>query len=290
MKKALCVGINNYPGITNDLRGCVNDANDWAELLELSGFQIEKLLDGQATKHNILNALDQLITGATAGDQIVFTYSGHGTSVADTSGDEVDSYDEALYVYDGVLLDDQLRDLIQKLQPDVHMVVISDSCFSGTVTRAMITDVSVPKYVKTDDIPEKAKLKRRFLSEEDMLEILLSGCSDSEYSYDAYINGRWNGAMSAFALTVIKKGQTYSEFYALLRGLLPSEQYPQTPQLEGSDENKHKIVFAGNTEQPPPPVPDPDPDTGFSIWQWLSKYWWVILLVIIVIIVIWKIV
>ena len=290
MKKALCVGINNYPGITNDLRGCVNDANDWAELLELSGFQIEKLLDGQATKHNILNALDQLITGATAGDQIVFTYSGHGTSVADTSGDEVDSYDEALYVYDGVLLDDQLRDLLQKLQPDVHMVVISDSCFSGTVTRAMITDVSVPRFVKTDDIPEKAKLKRRFLSEEDMVEILLSGCSDTEYSYDAYINGRWNGAMSAFALTVIKKGQTYSEFYALLRGLLPSEQYPQTPQLEGSDENKNKIVFAENTEQPPPPVPDPDPDTGFSIWQWLSKYWWVILLVIIVIIVIWKIV
>ena len=33
MKKAVCIGINNYPGIFNDLKGCVNDANDWADLL-----------------------------------------------------------------------------------------------------------------------------------------------------------------------------------------------------------------------------------------------------------------
>ena len=29
-KKALCIGINDYPGTQNDLSGCVNDANDWA--------------------------------------------------------------------------------------------------------------------------------------------------------------------------------------------------------------------------------------------------------------------
>ena len=27
--RALCVGINNYPGTNMDLAGCVNDANDW---------------------------------------------------------------------------------------------------------------------------------------------------------------------------------------------------------------------------------------------------------------------
>jgi len=283
MKKAICVGINNYPGSSNDLKGCVNDANDWANLLEHSGFQIEKILDDQATKHNILNALDGLVTNATSDDQIVFTYSGHGTSVADTSGDEVDGYDEALYAYDGVLLDDELRTIIQKLNPDVHLVVISDSCFSGTVTRALITDAAKPRYVKTDDIPAKAKLKKRFLSEEDMIEVLISGCTDSEYSYDAYLNGRWNGAMSAYALSVIRKGQTYNEFYALLRNILPSSDYPQTPQLEGSDENKNRIVFAENTEPLPPPEPDPDTD----LWSWLSKYWWVIVLVVIAGIILW---
>ncbi len=27
-KKALCIGINDYPGTQNDLSGCVNNAND----------------------------------------------------------------------------------------------------------------------------------------------------------------------------------------------------------------------------------------------------------------------
>ena len=291
MKKALCVGINNYFGIFNDLKGCVNDANDWANLLAFSGFQVEKILDKQATRKNILNALEGLVTSAGSGDQIVFTYSGHGTSVADKSGDEIDSYDEALYVYDGVLLDDELRAILQKLNPGVHMVVISDSCFSGSVTRVspMATGLNmataIPRYVKTDDIPESAKLSKRLLAEEEMIEILLSGCSDMEYSYDAEINGRWNGAMSAYALSVIRKGQTYNELYALLRGILPSTEYPQTPQLEGSEENKNGTIFAENTEPLPPAEPEPEKD----FWDWLSKYWWIIALAVIVGIILWRI-
>ena len=32
--RALCVGINDYPGSNMDLAGCVNDAKDWQALLE----------------------------------------------------------------------------------------------------------------------------------------------------------------------------------------------------------------------------------------------------------------
>ena len=286
MKKAICVGINNYPGFANDLKGCVNDANDWAALLEFSGFQIDKILDNQATKQNILSKLDNLVTNAAADDEIVFTYSGHGTSVADKSGDEEDAYDEALYVYDGILLDDELRTILQKAKSDVHIIVISDSCFSGTVTRVLSSNLGKPRYIKTEEIAASAKLKKRFLSEEDMIEILISGCSDSEYSYDANINGRWNGAMSAFALSVIRKGQTYNEFYKKLREILPSSQYPQTPQLEGSDANKNRTVFATNTN----PLPSPEPEPGNGVGSWLSKYWWVIVLIIIAAIVLWRLV
>jgi len=28
-KRAVCVGINDYPGVENDLNGCVNDARAW---------------------------------------------------------------------------------------------------------------------------------------------------------------------------------------------------------------------------------------------------------------------
>ena len=49
-KKALCIGINNYPGTHMDLQGCVNDANDWAGVLGARGFKVATLLDDQATK------------------------------------------------------------------------------------------------------------------------------------------------------------------------------------------------------------------------------------------------
>ena len=36
-KTAVCVGINDYPDGVGDLRGCVNDADDWASLLTAQG-------------------------------------------------------------------------------------------------------------------------------------------------------------------------------------------------------------------------------------------------------------
>ena len=63
-KKALCIGINNYPGTDMDLRGCVNDAEDWAATLAARGFTVQKLIDAQATKAD--NALATKATEAAA--------------------------------------------------------------------------------------------------------------------------------------------------------------------------------------------------------------------------------
>ena len=276
MKKALCVGINNYPGFTNDLKGCVNDANDWEVILAHAGFSVDKVLDSDATRQTILNKLDSLIVNAQPDDEIVFTYSGHGTSVTDKNDDEGDGYDEALVAYDGNIVDDELRVVLQKARMGVHITVIADSCFSGTVTRALMSDKARPRYLITEKIPPTATLKKKLLSDEDMVEILITGCSDSEYSYDAEINGRWNGAMTAYATSVMKNGQTYNEFYTHLRKLLPSDDFPQTPQLEGSDANKNRTVFATNEK----PLPHPDPVQTGGLWGWIQKYWWVIALVI----------
>ena len=80
-KKALCIGINDYPGTQNDLSGCVNDANDWAAALAARGFAVTKLIDAQATKAAMVGAMSALIAGAARGDTVVITYSGHGTWV-----------------------------------------------------------------------------------------------------------------------------------------------------------------------------------------------------------------
>ncbi len=47
---------------------------------------------------------------------LIVWYSGHGTYVKDKSGDEVDGYDEALYLYDGVFLDDDLFDILNRIK------------------------------------------------------------------------------------------------------------------------------------------------------------------------------
>jgi metacaspase-1 len=262
MKKAVCIGINNYPGIFNDLKGCVNDATDWSALLQGFGFETNLILDSQATKANVKATLQGLVESTSAGDVAVFTYSGHGTQVADKSGDEGDPYDEAIYLYDGTVIDDDLRVILNGIHPQATLVIVSDSCFSGTVTR-IAGEKAIPRFVPPTVSTEGRVAKRSFLlPEANMPEILISGCSDSEYSYDAEFNGRPNGAMSALAIQVIKQNPnvTYREFYAGLRNLLPSKDYPQTPQLEGSDANKDRKLFEPLAVEPgPDPVPSPTP-------------------------------
>ncbi len=262
MKKAVCIGINNYPGTSNDLQGCVNDANDWCALLGDYGFETSLLLDSQATRQNVKTALENLVLSVRQGDVAVFTYSGHGTQVLDLSGDEGDIYDEAIYVYDGTILDDELRDIIDQIDPQASLVVISDSCFSGSVTR-LVPEKARPRFIPVNGMGENRVVRQRFLlPESGMPELLISGCSDKEYSYDAEIDGRYNGAMSAMALRVIRQnpGLTYSGFYAHLREYLPSNDYPQTPQLEGSDAHKGTLLFEPFASTPvPEPTPSPDP-------------------------------
>jgi len=260
MKRAVCVGINNYPGIFNDLKGCVNDANDWSAVLQGFGFQVSMMLDSQATRTGVKAALQGLVDATNAGDVAVLTYSGHGTQVTDRSGDESDTYDEAIYLYDGTVIDDELRVILNGIHPQATLVIISDSCFSGSVTR-LAGEKATPRFVSPTVSTEGKVAKRSFLlPEADMPEVLISGCSDSEYSYDAEFNGRPNGAMSALAIQVIKENPdvTYREFYAGLRALLPSTDYPQTPQLEGSDANKDRKLFEPLAVEPGP-QPDPSP-------------------------------
>ncbi len=262
MKRAVCIGINNYPGIFNDLKGCVNDAMDWSALLQGTGFETSLILDSQATQQNVKAALQGLISATNAGDVAVFTYSGHGTQVTDGSGDEGDRYDEAICLYDGNVIDDELRVILEGLHPQATLVVISDSCFSGSVTR-LAPEPATPRFVPPTVSTASKMARRSFLiPETGMPEILISGCSDSEYSYDAEFNGRSNGAMSAYAIQVIKQNPnaTYREFHAGLRNLLPSNDYPQSPQLEGSDANKDRRIFEPLAFEPgPAPAPSPTP-------------------------------
>jgi hypothetical protein len=256
-KQALCMGINDYLGTQNDLRGCINDAMNWGNLLKTKyGYNITTLLDSQVTRANVIDKIKH-ITQTPGLTHFVLTYSGHGSQVIDSNNDEADGKDETLYLYDGNLVDDDIREILSQIPAGVKVAVISDSCHSGTVTRAFLNSMndtsfySKPRYMPPEDLEEVSRLEgvpfreSMFYPEECMNHVLISGAKDTEYSYDAKIGGQPCGAFTYYALKVLQDNPviTYNDFITKLRTYLPSSEYPQTPQLEGKEVIKQMVMF-----------------------------------------------
>ena len=275
-RNALCIGINNYPGTQMDLQGCVNDANDWAAALAERGFKVAKLLDEQATKAAMVAAMNDLIGKAGKSDSLVITYSGHGTYQPDEDGDEADGLDEALCPYDlqtngAALVDDEIRAIFGARKAGVRIVLISDSCHSGTVTRAAKAENDAdtrPRFMPMGNwLPAKLLPKDRAGKPATTMaapagttpllgaysnklgDLLLAGCKEgpNNYSYDARIAGRFNGAFTYYALKALKtlkEGATYADWHKAIVKYLPSASYPQAPQIVGSEGARKGKVLA----------------------------------------------
>lgn len=261
MKAALCIGINNYPGVQNDLAGCVNDAKDWAAALVDRDFDAVLLLDGRATKAEIVTNIKELLaTAYRHGDTAVITFSGHGTWVPDASGDEIDGRDEALCPHDigkgNALLDDELAELFRTRAYGVKLIFISDSCHSGSVSRfyGQYSTVGLtPRYLPPEawmpTLPNGKLALGRPISgmRGTMTDLLMAGCADNEYSYDAYFGLRPNGAFTRVAIDTLKDlqpGATYRAWYNAIRKHLPTADYPQTPQIYGVRSARYRKVLS----------------------------------------------
>ena len=227
MRKALCIGINDYPyEDAFDLRGCVNDAKGWASLLtsryDFTKGDVKVLLDGQATKKAVVKEFKALLAKAKKGDVLVFTNSSHGSYEVDTSRDESDAFDEAICPWDcdtSLVLDDELRSAIAGLKPGVRLYVISDSCHSGSLTRAprrasskfrrsRFLSPAVRGAPTVDDAASRSiRKKREKFPEEEMKELLLSGCNPRQSSWDDKFGATFHGALTYYALQVIRAGR-----------------------------------------------------------------------------------
>ena len=121
-----------------------------------------KLLDKKATGNEILTEIQALVVAAKAGDRLVVQYSAHGSFVPDDDSDEPDGTDECLCPYDvsskGPLTDDELFDLFSQRESGVRLLMISDSCHSGTVAR--FAPIATPPTVRGRGAPQR---KVRFL-------------------------------------------------------------------------------------------------------------------------------
>ena len=239
-KRALCIGINDYPGTNNDLNGCVNDAQDWAELFSRGGYEVTLLLDSMATGQAIRDGMRAIVQTTGWGDRGVVTYSGHGTNLRDVSGDEADGRDEALVPYDfqnGVILDDELYDIFGYKRFGAKVFFISDSCFSGTINRFFDPGARTPKprYMPPQLIgldPRPSDLPRDRAPRKSPV-TTLTGCAENEVSYDCWFGSRANGALTRTAIDSynLMKGTsanfTLIQWYADLKGRMTYDQHPQ---------------------------------------------------------------
>lgn len=231
-KLALVVGIN-YVNSRYELNGCINDATNIENKLLESGYNAQNitLLTDTATlkptKTNILGNLQRMLEYAQDGDQIFFSYSGHGSYTKDLNNDEINGYDEVIVPSDlNLITDDELKHVIQTyLKKGVTLIALVDACFSGT-----ILDL---KYRYLD-----AMYNNQFVINEVNLEtkgsvILLSSSTDEQTSIEAVVNNKPQGAMTFCFLECLKQPQikTWRQLLNEIRSILNKNYFHQIPQI-----------------------------------------------------------
>ncbi|MGV9611204.1 caspase family protein [Nocardia xishanensis] len=252
-----------YDGWDGALAGCVNDANSMAAIAAAEGFATTtKLLDSDATSYAIIGEIGRLANEARPGDLVLITYSGHGSQVWDVDSEEDDDRDETWVAYDRQIVDDELYRMWAQFAPGVRIVVCSDSCHSGTVVRELLSRgtrdaiveraaalsrsgeqgavkivqgavKAMPREVELEDNKRRRQLYsfvQRLSGPQSRADIqagvvLLSGCQDSQESYDGAVNGQFTGAL----LDVWANGSFvggYSLFHRKIANLMPPDQTP----------------------------------------------------------------
>ena len=127
-----------YEGWDGPLAACEFDANDMAAIATRQGMKPTVLLTKKATRAALLSGLRKAASTLKAGDFFFLSYSGHGGQVRDTNRDETDGKDETWCLWDGQLIDDELYFELSRFAAGVRVLVLSDSCHSGSVTRARV--------------------------------------------------------------------------------------------------------------------------------------------------------
>jgi hypothetical protein len=145
-RRAVIIGINDYPEPANRLDGCVNDAFRMSEVLQERGFKsknIRVVLNERATADAIRERLAWLLYRAEDGMERVLFYSGHGAQIPGRNGfEEVDHVDECLVPYDfawtdqTAITDKDFYRLYSDLSYGTRFFAIFDCCHSGGLTRA----------------------------------------------------------------------------------------------------------------------------------------------------------
>lgn len=253
-RKAFIVGIN-YTGTKNQLNGCINDANNIRTLLNSWGFSIDYFMTefesraNYASKSNILVNLTNFINSLNSGDTAFIQYSGHGSLINDTNGDEISGRDSVIvpmdYTSSGFIVDDNIRSILVQAKSDVNIFAVFDSCNSGSVCdfRYNLFDTSyrgdptrkLRTFDLSDWIQRQDVIVNSNYSETNANIISLSGCKDNQFAYEIEYNGQRGGALSIVLIKLLKHFTPTLKIPDLLSDIRFALNGLQTPSLMSSN-------------------------------------------------------
>lgn len=221
---AVVVGVEKYDGTVTDLGASVDDAQNMYNFLRANkNNKVVYLTDTNATKQNILYAMEKTFALAKKDDMIIFFFAGHGA--------------EGMFCPHNVnggknaLLHTEVKSMFKKSHAK-HKLVIADACFSGSIH----TKSSSKKNYETNSSKNNENV------------VIFMSSRDDEYSMeDRYINA---GFFTHFLVRGMggeadgdkNKEVTLYELYAYVRKNVRSKtNEKQTPVMFGNF-NKEAVI------------------------------------------------
>lgn len=239
--RALIIGNNHYMDPEKrwpPLSTAITDANAIANILKSSyGFEDVTLLEN-ATRSEILHALSQLTRRVGENDSVLLYYAGHGYLDSETNRGYWIPTDAVGRDHTTYLRNSTIRDELNTISKRArHTLLISDSCFSGSllrgVTRGPVPDTNKEAYYQ--NVGSKKSVQIITAGGEEFVDDNYSDSGHSPFSY--------------FLLNELKHNNqpllTASELSTNVEEAVANntEQVPQSGVLQGAGDELGEFLF-----------------------------------------------
>ena len=256
-------------GWDGKLDGCHNDAEAMEKIARANGFQTTLLLSEEATADRVKAEVKKAASALEAGDIFFLSFAGHGGQVPDVSKDEgvdswgeVDGWDETWCLFDRHFIDDEQQVMYTDFAAGVRVLVVSDSCHSGTVNRSaededekdetaprvrcMTRETAHACYIPRKDEYDDLQRNLPKVTETDVKAyvLLLAACEESQTAGDGSPNGKFTGAVLRTLeswRTAGKRG-SYSDLHAAVVEELKKSYSAQKERFERGERKREPRI------------------------------------------------
>ncbi|GEM_PF-3691465 len=261
---ALIIGSNNYKYLPK-LQTAIADAKAVEEILRTQyGFTTKLLID--ATREDILNGMNDLRKGLGEKDNLLIYYAGHGEF--DKTADKsywIPVNAERDNPTNWIIADDITSNI--KRITSRHILIVSDSCYSGTLTRAVSGDLS--KSGERDEFIKKMmeKPSRTLMASGGNEPVADSGGGGHSVFASAFLKALKETEKNVFTAEELFHGR--GSVKEMVAG--KSDQVPEYNTIKNSGHDGGDFVFqlasianAGSGLKPKPAIKDETPSTEVS--------------------------